>query len=368
VKRASGRGLYRDMRNKLLLVIAATLPLASPAHADPPQCGRWQIATALDTQLVTGNLAEPDYPLDPFKQETANNIRYSGSSYETCKKYVNTFYPGKKWKRWPIYANNVTDDSPGAVVLPHFQAYCVWDSQEPGERGYGVIDWDDSREIVSVNNNVQPDPHCYCTVNNPKYAGLVWDGALTPYEAQRVLQGNAFPKSLREDILAKNAVNGILHSDAPFEDFEPLQTDFPDHPDAAQIDHIIPRTDSKGCLCGGREPANAAVISRYINGQMSNKSPKTDPHRAQMYAQFVTCRDPSVAEYAGRMMASRFIPFDDIDMTESTLDLEIASSETVKRDAAELDGEVGGCSASHGASFLGLGLGLTVLGLRRRRR
>ena len=38
----------------------------------------------------------------------------------------------------------------------------------------------------------------------------------------------------------------------------------------ANIDHIIPRVDKRGCECGTNSPANALVISRVLNMGMSN--------------------------------------------------------------------------------------------------
>lgn len=50
-------------------------------------------------------------------------------------------------------------------------------------------------------------------------------------------------------------------------------------PDSAELDHIIPRLDSKGCECGTNSAANAALISRKLNGQMSNSCLNPDRRR-----------------------------------------------------------------------------------------
>lgn len=49
-----------------------------------------------------------------------------------------------------------------------------------------------------------------------------------------------------------------------------LETDDPNDPCAAQVDHIIPRVDVYGCKCGSNSFSNALLISRALNIKMSN--------------------------------------------------------------------------------------------------
>lgn len=49
--------------------------------------------------------------------------------------------------------------------------------------------------------------------------------------------------------------------------------------------------DSQGCLCGDPTPNNAAVISRELDGGMSNFSPLHNAERSKMFKQYATCDD-----------------------------------------------------------------------------
>lgn len=69
-----------------------------------------------------------------------------------------------------------------------------------------------------------------------------------------------------------NPPKSDAHEIAGVEDYENLTDKLPgqNRPTDAEIHHIIPRRDSIGCLCGTNEYSNALVISRQLNGEISN--------------------------------------------------------------------------------------------------
>lgn len=56
------------------------------------------------------------------------------------------------------------------------------------------------------------------------------------------------------------------------------------NPYHAQVDHIVPRKDVKGCDCGSNSMANALVISAGLNVSMSNNC--EDPNRIKILNEF----------------------------------------------------------------------------------
>jgi hypothetical protein len=167
---------------------------------------------------------------------------------------------------------------------------------------------------------------------------------------------------------AKNG--GVLKSDALFDPINPateiLTTGYVDDAQA-NLDHIIPRKDSKGCLCGTPTADNVAVISRVMNLEMSNHSPKYNLHRSLMYDQFVDCPDPSFGEFVGTRGQTPLDEreLDELDGNEQLNDIERWSCEGQTRSAPFAEPvQTGGCSTTSSAGWFGIAF--VLFGLRRR--
>jgi hypothetical protein len=354
----------------VLLAIAIVASSTPSASAGPSNCTRWRIDNMDNCEL----LEKPAGCMLELRDiELADRIRYASSSYQACRRFTKIAYPGKKWARWPILkdANGTTTTlKNGSVAAPiHFSAYCLWDGNDDG-----VIDDDDYAGSTTIFDleDVTPAPYCACTVNGPytdgTYPDFTWNGHLLPSEVA-IFQSHAFPKSLRKAILDTNlAKHGEFRSDAPFDAYDELQKDKIYDDDAAEVDHIIPRTDPKGCICGDPTPNNGALISRVMNRHMSNHSPNANKERAQMFAKWVTCpRGVDVTYHGDPRMQAIMRPTDGEDLDEGTIDLaacEVPRSASLSPDDGPV--ETAGCSVSHGTGAIGLGLALTVF-LRRRR-
>lgn len=109
-----------------------------------------------------------------------------------------------------------------------------------------------------------------------------------------------------------------------------------------QVDHLIPRRDSKGCQCGTNDWTNALLISADLNQRMSNSC--LHPDRLAILAKYT---------FAPNALGS-----DEPDVGSA------APSATMEE--AEAAAEIGGCNA---AGAIGAPLvGVAFLGLLRRRR
>jgi MYXO-CTERM domain-containing protein len=380
----------------------AIVSLSSTAVAAPPPCHRWhnqlEDCEALDS---------PGCKPTGLQKEVANGQRFGPTALDVCKKLI------KHKNKWSVMVNGIplTGYTQGETIRACWftstgttcndvkqdvygfpnktSAYCVYDLGSDG------IDWNDASAIGMMVDYLQvtPEPHCFCTANGP-YADLEWSFEGVPlwkkaWELWMAFKKHYFPSAMKTAILDENFATNNSHyiSDAIVKgteanpvwfDNEPiLQLTNPENADAAQIDHIIPRVDSQGCLCGDVTPNNAAVISLELNQTMSNISPSWNIDRSKMYAKYVTCPDPEVARYKGPKIREPFeIPFawalEQQDETTfcagSTID-QPPPLETKSFIATQpIDEDVGGGCSVGGA---GAGLGAVIAGLfatRRRRR
>lgn len=333
---------------KLFLPIGiVTLTAAQLASAEPPKCERWE-APGTDCQL----LGRPQGCVVTLRDKAAANaLRYTSAAVFACKNYVKKVYgSGVKFKADPV--NETTED-------------CYWDTD-----GDGDIDATDKNQKAEIFLKIQtPEDQCYCTPHGP-YTGLTWNGNMPWGEMEMVTLFHVFPRELKKAILAKNVDEhaGIYVSDSSTDPNLVLQKSNYLDPDAAEIDHIIPRTDSKGCICGDPTPENAAVISRELNGMMSNLSPNADLDRAKLYEKYVTCSDPDTAKYQGGIEIPFPIPLEAADIDESLFDIDLDDGDPppAKREATASDPQTAGCAVGGGGGALGLGLAFLLV--RRRRR
>lgn len=370
------------MKPNVVLVIALVALTATAAYADPPTCRRWQNQlTACEALGLPANCATPV----GIQKELVNQKLNASNAVKACKQLVQNMNPAPyqytssktiKACTWssnasdltchPIWENPFNPPDDGQV------AWCVYDSNNDGQ-----INWNDASQLgLTVFYGTRtPDPHCFCAAKGP-YDGLTWAPELeSQWSIAIAWLRHTFPKGLKTAVLAKNFMTngGSYKSDAILKNstvsFDPepnLQKDNIYDADAAEIDHIIPRVDSQGCLCGDVTPNNAAVISRQLNASMSNTSPAYNEDRAKMYAKYVTCPNSAAGKYQGLQYRGPVtIPVEHVQTDESTTDLEWpVPPRSVAREVVD-DSEIGGCSA--GGGLMGIGLGFALLGLRRRR-
>jgi hypothetical protein len=334
---------------KLFLPIGiVALTAAQLASAAPLQCERWE-APGTDCELLG---RPPGCTVSGRDKWAVNAKRYTFSAYQACKNYVNAIAPGKAFKI------DIPGNGDPAIMD------CFWDQD-----GDGIIGTSPKEEIME--QVLTPEPQCFCKPHGP-YKGLPWSGNMTIGEQTLVTMTHVVPKELKKAVLLKNLQNngGLYVTDADNDLYHLLQKINIHWNDAAEIDHIIPRTDSQGCICGDPTPENLAVISRELNGMMSNLSPNVDANRAKMFEQFVDCDDPNTAKYQGDYLGPPPLPVsvEAIDTDESTMDVDLDDKDPppVKREATASDPQTAGCAVGGGGGALGLGL--AFLFVRRRRR
>lgn len=344
--------------------------------------------------------------------------RYDGDALGACKKLINHTHKHllNTNMNTPLHGMGLDDYTPGEEIRvcvfkddntcheleynPFFHpkseyafpkqtsVHCVYDANEDGN-----IDWTDGSHVIHF-GQITPQPHCFCTAKGPhsEVTNEDWDPVEPAWKRQIEYSlehfQHVFQTGLKDHILERNWVengsvikNGkkvfkseAIYANSTTETFDPnpeLQKWNKDDATAAQIDHIIPRKDSQGCLCGDPTSNNAAVISLELNQTMSNISPKYNEDRARMYAKYVTCPDPSVAQFEGKGTQSSLLAlgFTHLQDDESTMCVyneddrfpEPPADPTVKYRLAD---DTGGCSTG---GPLGLGAGLVLLAMRRRR-
>jgi hypothetical protein len=371
--------------------VIALLAFANVAAADPPPCMRWQNDLSVCEALGTG----PYYncPQDPEDLEgtpdieTFNGLKYGSNAQKACRQLVTKMNP-PAWNfvssmkvkacRFVAGDDKCYEDYESPFHPPDDGAvrHCVYD-HTGGPRGEpdNVIDWKDATVTQYRVNylSATPDAHCFCTANGP-YTDLPYEHeAETGYAIEIAWLSHAFPKGLKTAVLANNFTTNTNQyiSDAKLDDVnwdphEQLQKDNLGDPDAAEIDHIIPRKDSKGCRCGPPTPNNAAVVSKEINGLMLNFSPLFNEMRAKMFEEYVTCPNAATARFTGR--SSRLTcggdQGDSSQYDESIMDVEFEVPPRASHREVTQTSETGGCSAG---GLTGLGVALSLLGLRRRR-
>ncbi len=378
VSRSSVAELYLDMLNRFILgaiVFAALAPsiIGQVANAAPPACKRWQ--NSLSDCEILGKLQGCTVSL--AEKEKVNHERNAAAAKSACKQLVKTRFPTVSVSTVQTWPN---DSNPNNMEFEddtnYTSARCVWDAN-----GDGKIDWADASQTMQIVNfnNVTPEPHCFCSATGP-YTGLPFDMSISGLEKWNVFVNRAFSSNLKKAVLEKNwanngsqvGANGNVYktdgvfkpSNIPFDDNPTLQKLDSTAYDAAEIDHIIPRTDSQGCLCGDATINNAAVVSRGMNGSMSNSSPKVDLDRANMYASYVKCDDPSVAKFAGWIKWKLKLPMDQEEIDESAMNIALEREAPIRREIPEADDEIGaaGCSTGVGGGLVGVGLALLGLG------
>ncbi len=184
-------------------------------------------------------------------------IKYFNSAEDACKDLIMRFYSDETWKN--------------GVYTTSDQYSCV--TVEVGNRTSAeraVRDDCCSREVLGPYSDIIPDTWKMKVFYKLKPLKFY---LLTMYP----LRGLGFGSKQRENIFDYNIIDGVITSDVN-DLMIPGVTDYctdlflNDSNDdcSAQIHHIVPRKDSKGCDCGKNSYKNALVISRKLNGEISN--------------------------------------------------------------------------------------------------
>lgn len=366
-----------------IVLVLASFAAPRAAAADPPTCRRWH--NQLTACAALGLPPDCAAPVG-VQKELVNAQLYSSTALKNCKQLItklgSTLYnytPGETIKACTFGSGNACQElyeTPFNPPADGAHAYCLYDANNDGSIDYNDVSLSGGHLIYY--ELVTPEPHCFCTAKGP-YDGLKWAVEReSPWAIEIASIRRAFPRGLKTAVLAQNKMTngGIYKSDAILANstasFDPepiLQKDNIYDADAAEIDHIIPRVDSQGCLCGEVTPNNAAVISRQLNASMSNISPLYNADRAKMFAKYVTCPNAAAAKYQG-VQYRGVVPssVESIQSDESVMDVEFeVPPKTLAREKPEDENppEVAGCSTSGGLG--GLAIGLALVGLRRRR-
>jgi hypothetical protein len=196
-----------------------------------------------------------------------NPVKYFNSAEDSCKDYIMRFRPGETWVN-----GNYVNGSDQYTCNSDFSPVVSITNAERAVRD------DCCEEVVLgpysdiINDGFKM--RAYYSFNPPKYRIVT----LPP------LRGMEYNNTQRQKILMENiATHGSLQSDVNaymipgVNDYcTNLITSDPNDDCAAQVHHIIPRKDSKGCDCGTNSNTNAVVISRKLNNEISNdcNSPK----------------------------------------------------------------------------------------------
>lgn len=380
-------------RIRILAVLIAA-GASSTALAGPPQCQRWH--NGLDACTALGK--PQGCTLVGVENEAFNVQRYAGTSLTACRQWI--------WKEKP--AGYTTGQQVKACVFgagndcltpsaSDTSVHCVFDVNNDT-----VIDWNDASQLAGYVVDLKtltPEPHCSCTPNGP-YANVSWSGTMSTWEAFFVYTKWTFPKELKKAVLTANFMNpahpGVYKSDAihpdtglPFDKHSTLQKINTDDADAAEVDHIIPRVDSQGCLCGAPTPANAAVISRELNGLMLNITPQNNHYRACMLKKYASCGDPTTTDMINKACPDPItllkfptgLTFEQLQAqddetsvgAEPDRDLPPAKKATFREAPDDDDASDGnsGCAAGHttgSGAFAGLAIALASIRRRRSRR
>lgn len=326
-----------------MLAISAAIGLFTSRVADASQCSRWDNGLhPCDGLVMQPTCQQNESTWMDGQLRNYFNWLYSDDPQRACYKML-----AKYWSSDP----DAKDTATIVQIDPEFYM-CTFD-------------WDGDGHVYGTPNNPTPQgkTNDYDAWKSPVYLETVPrepECDLVPEGLYKTLPGTGtaggdFSQSAREAIIAKNYTNNgnVMRSDAathaglsdanpvfsrftlpPYRD-DPEMDDFQVPTTAnstAQIDHIIPRKDIRGCPCGTNHPRNAAVITAGLNREMSNKM--NHPKRIAMLQAFVPGYVPPVA-----------LEIDNLDLESDAREVNVSAESGA---APELD--AGGCAAAPGAS------------------
>jgi uncharacterized protein (TIGR03382 family) len=373
-------GLYPDMRHTTLaLLLATSISIGlHPRHADAAPCSRWvnqleACANKLVAQSVCNN---PIETWSDGQRQNYYNWIYSDDEERSCYKLISKVAPTRK----------------GTATLAYIDDgffYCTYDTDGDGHV-YGTLanptpqgkidDYATFRSPILRDDNMLTHPVCDLVPEGPYTVYL--DGH--PIHATNPTRGGDFTQYQKSQKISTNKSrnSGVLRSDALKDrngnpliaDINPLNTplSYPEDdpsfsPDPtipigpledkdkrAEVDHLIPRKDIRGCPCGTNSPENALVISGKLNRKMSNRP--DDPDRIKLLTAWVPGYVPPAAPNKNSS--------DALDDDSYDSDAEGAADPSATDEASA---DIGGCNSGHGT---GPAAALVALGLvfaRRRR-
>lgn len=247
------------IRTSFALALAFSL-VPSDASADPPACARWNSKVSCTQAGSCGTSSA--------QKASYYNWLYSDTAQEACKKQYQKQYPS-------YLINGGPNGTPGKLEAKPtdndpVNSYACWIDQSPLD---GVVD---TYSSVVDREPLTPEPCCFRTPRGP-YRNSTTGASTGTY-------GAAFG-SRRDRVINFNwTKNGHkVISDYKW-DYILNLTETPFHPSSAEVDHIIPRVDIRGCGCGQNSYANALVISRGLNNDMKNYC--DNPDRVEILDEF----------------------------------------------------------------------------------
>jgi hypothetical protein len=223
------------------------------------------------------------------------------------------------WTPWIIQTPTAYFDSPQVTCATIESLYNQQNPNSPSQFTPQYVNndyWDclrDGQTYTSIQRAVRDDC-CEQTIFGPySLFPNVWDWEIRLPSGKKVklrgrpTRGAAFAetpqkKKIRDKNKGGNTANpptSDLWSIPELQDIDDtpcngqLVENDPTNDCAAEIDHIIPRIDSKGCPCGTNSYRNAIVISRRLNGAppgLGNDC--TDPRRIRMIDYFSLQNNP----------------------------------------------------------------------------
>lgn len=111
-------------------------------------------------------------------------------------------------------------------------------------------------------------------------SGMVNDKSESLTQTQWILQvnRNANKGEIHSDLAGFEYPCGVDENCKPRTCKEPLvlKAGPPSDPDAAQVHHVVPMSDKRGCSWGTNSNKNAAVVSRALNRHFTNNNPPAE--------------------------------------------------------------------------------------------
>ncbi len=356
VKRSRAAGLYRGMRNKVILIALGSL-LATSRSSDAKQClrddgmPRWTNSISqCDVASTFCSFGSP-VPLTQGQLRILFATRFADTPALACKQLVAKANLGSVTQAQRDLWRLVYSSTPGI-----FQ--CTYDVNGDGKVG-GIVQiggrWfvGPTPEIYGDFSSYHPtivavdtptESMCDRIPNGPNKDDVSFGNDL-------VGPGREFSPTQRDLVKEQTAqgFEGIYRSQAFYLGIDAIeQLDDLAPPSQwwgrPEVDHIIPRVDIQGCACGPNSPANALVISASLNRQMSNFS--QHPKRLALLDIY------TLAPIAPASTDANIQPSE----VGDDLDPDLA--------AEEADTMAGGCSAGGGS----LSMSVILLGLALRTR
>lgn len=250
------------MNQLISIVLLAVVAMAAPADAE---CRKW--AADLNVCDVVPSSCLPGAPPWTFSQERYYYTKeFHDDPLEACIASWSYHVTAKNFEKKivPIDENSVG-------------CYVKWFGQ-----------WPTTHDNIIWLDVIQREACCERTPNGPyKDFGTtgIDGGSFSTFKRNKIKYTNEMKNggtlwSDAHDLIA-NEFGALIYQLAPWEWENDILYRLMGSPDAANVDHIIPRKDKFGCDCGPNSYANALVISWKLNVSLTNNC--QDPRRQMIH-------------------------------------------------------------------------------------